>query len=403
MKGASTNFLVHQAKSLSLLHKRSLRACKKWFLYFESYRATVFNGLKRRSFSGYVLLPLFIYACYMLFWQSPIYESNAKISIENNDSNTTLMLNIGFMGQSGSDDMRNAYLTKSFIESYELLETLDKKHDYLSKVSSQKVDFFSRLSKHSSHQEQLDYFRKHITVSFDQETSELVISLEAFDPHDAKEFLDEIIELTKPFINHISNSLAVKRYEFSRKQLEKYKQKLYLAEVDLIKFQNEHGIFDPQETAREVSMVMAKLKERLIGKQTELLTFSAFMQENSSKIISLKEEINAIKKQLEEQTNTLIGNNHNETLNALLADYQWKELTLKFSSTEFEAAQKAYELASLDLAKQQNVLVVLSVPSYPDEKSQPKVLFNVLIAFCLLSFVYVIVKMAWLIIEEHTD
>jgi capsular polysaccharide transport system permease protein len=150
-------------------------------------------------------------------------------------------------------------------------------------------------------------------------------------------------------------------------------------------------------------MVMAKLKEKLVSKQTELLTLSAFMQPKASKIISLKEEISALKKQLEEQTSILIGQNHNETLNTLLADYQWKELSLKFASAEYEAAQKAFELASLDVSKQQNILVILSPPTKPDVKSEPQILFNLMIAFMGLGLLYVIIKMAWLIIEEHTD
>ncbi len=374
--------------------------CSKAFCYA---KLKVFNRILKQSFLFFVLLPMALYGSYMLLWQSPLYESQARITIENNDVNNTLMLNIGFMGQSASDEMRSAYLTKSFIESYDMLQHLNKRLGYKELVSSKSIDFFSRLSRGSSHQEQLDYFKKMVSVSFDQETNELFLSMKAFNLDDPPRLLAEIIDASKNFANHISNSLALKRYEFSKKQLENYKEKLYLSEVDLIKFQNEHGIFDPKETAKEISMVMAKLKEKLVSKQTELLTLSAFMQPKASKIISLKEEISALKKQLEEQTSILIGQNHNETLNTLLADYQWKELSLKFASAEYEAAQKAFELASLDVSKQQNILVILSPPTKPDVKSEPQILFNLMVAFMGLGLLYVIIKMAWLIIEEHTD
>lgn len=375
----------------------------KIYLFSKNNKQIIGEHFSKRPFFFTVILPCCLYALYMLFYQSPMYESVSRISIENNKDGNGLMLNIGFMGQGPTDDTRTAYLAKSFIESQDMLEKLNKAIAYDKLMSNHHIDYFSRLSEKSNNQQKLNYYQNKLHVVFDHETSELIIKSQAFSAKMAQVILQQIIKETKYFINHVSNTLAEDRFQFCQAQLTKYKEKLYNAELKMIHFQNKNGIFDPKEMAKGVSKLMEGLKERLVTKQTELFTLSAFMQPTASKIIALKEEIKSIKQQISMQTKTLLGEKEDKALNTLMADFEWQTLNLKFAYAEYEAAQKAFDLASLDKAKQQNLLVILSNPFLPDDKSSPIFLSNLFLAFLVFILIFIVGKMAFIIIEEHTD
>jgi capsular polysaccharide transport system permease protein len=268
---------------------------------------------------------------------------------------------------------------------------------------SSQVDSFSRLKKNPTQKEFLAYYQKKIASAVDPITNELNISVRAFSAQEAQSLLTEIIHQSKSFVNRVSNIMAEKQYHFAAAQLKLAKEKLFLAEKKALQFQNTHGTFNPKHTAEVVASVLGQLKAKLVEKQTELITYSSYMQPGSSKIVALKEEINAIKDQMQNQTNDLLSNHDKSAkLNQLLIGYEWQELQLKFSQAEYEASQQAYDIAKINLAKQQHLVIEISPPNLPDTYEYPKILYDLINIFVVLMIFFVLGKMAIIIIQEHT-
>ncbi|WP_158422992.1 Wzz/FepE/Etk N-terminal domain-containing protein [Legionella oakridgensis] len=356
----------------------------------------------KKLFSLLVLLPWLVAAIYILAMQSPIYESTAKILIEK-DEKDPMNISMGLLGSSQAASSE-IYLTREHVLSREVLAQVEKRLGIKSHFQSKHVDFISRLGKNTSQNSFLEYYRHKVKAVVDLETNEIIITAAAFSAETAKQLLTEIIVETKGFVNRVSNTLAKKQYNFAKMKLRLAKDKLFQTSKDVIEWQNQNGMFDPKETAHVVSDVMAKLKGSLVEKQTEYITLSSFMQPNANRIITLQEEIKAIKEQIERQTNLLLGQKEkNGKLNKIVSDFEWIQLQQKFAQAEYQASQQAYDAAAINLAKNQNIVIEIESPNLPDERASPLPFFDLTNILFVLLILFVLTKMAIIIVKEHID
>lgn len=360
---------------------------------------------KNPVFSWLVLIPWLLIASYMVCYQSPQYASTAKILVEKDDDKSPMNISFGFLGNTGSGNSSNTYLTQEFILSREMLDHLQQEINIKQHFQNKSVDFFSRLKSKPDLTKFLDYYRSKVKVAVDTLTGELDITAIAFTPEMAQLELKKILAASTEFVNRVSNSLTSKQYRFAKSQLHIAKAKLFAAETKMLEFQNKNHILDPKEAAKVVAGVMANLKSQLVAKQTELITAESFMQPESTRIISLKESIEALKHQMETQTSDLLGKStdHGGKLNQIMVDYEWQELKLKFAQAEYQAAQQAYDISKINLAKQQNIVVEIESPNLPDTYAYPQIVYNLVNLFAILLIIFVLGKMSLMIVKEHLD
>lgn len=365
---------------------------------------SIFEKVVARPILFFVFIPWFITMIYMSFFKSPIYEANARILLEKNDKDSGLMINLGFLGQSGSGvgGTKNVELTKEFIVSRDMFEHLDRELRLKDHFQSKLIDYFSRLSERAKSKKVQSYFESMIEASVDPLTNEISIYIRAYDPIFAYRLIKEVIEESRLFANRISNSLVAEQYNFTEKQLKLAKAKLYKAEKEILAFQNRYNMFDPEQTIKEVSGAMSKLKGKLVEKQTSLIAFKSFMDKKASKIVALKKEIQAIKNQLKKQTEDLLGQ-RKDPLNSVFAEFSWLKLNLKFATAEYEASQQALSIAKVNLAKQQDLLIEVLSPHIPDDYEYPHLLFDLFGLLIGLLVIFSIGRMSYIIVQEHID
>ncbi|WP_131775484.1 hypothetical protein [Legionella impletisoli] len=350
-------------------------------------------------FSLLVLIPWLFAAVYILLIKAPLYESNAKILIGKSESKIS---NSPLLG--GYEPASENYLTRDYILSREILTKVEQHFPIKEHFQSKYGDLFSRLSSNSSQNAFLDYYRSKVSAVVDTETNEIVIKAKAFTPEASKKILDAIILQTREFVNQVSNTLFQKQYDFANLKLQHAKEKLFKSSKELIEWQNQNGVFDPKETAHVVSSAMAKLKSTLVEKQTELITYSSFMQPNSNKIVTLQSEIDALKTQIKHQSNILLGKAKEQSkLNKMMSDFEWIQLQSKFAQVEYQAAQEAFDAAESNLLKNQNIVIEIEPPNLPDEASSPQPFYDLMNILFILLILYVLAKMTILIVKEHID
>jgi capsular polysaccharide transport system permease protein len=351
-----------------------------------------------------IILPWLTFASYKLFIQTPLYVSTASFVIEREISASANQFNRGIFSYINESNPSQTYLTQTYLRSREMLSHLEANYHIKAHFQSNEIDTLSRLKKNPSEKDFLSYFQDKIAINIDNKTNELRLSISAFSPETARYLTRKIIEETKIFINHISHSMADKEFIFAKKQLETAKKSLHSFKNKVLVWQNKHGLLDPKESLKVMNEVLAKLQKSLVDKQTELISFSSFMQPNASKLVALKEEIDALKNQIQKQTNALLSNSKGEGhLNKILTDYEWLKLQLNIANTDYQSAQNAYHEAALQQAKQQNTLIEIETPNLPDEYEYPQKWYELINALILLIVLFLLIKMSINIIEEHLD
>lgn len=314
-----------------------------------------------------------------------IGDTNGILSLLTNTSNT-------------SEDMR--YL-QGYIHSLDMLKILDQKIGLRKLYQEQSLDLFFRIWDSSSMESFLKYYQNRVKLYTDSKTGLLNVSVEGFSPESARLIAQNIMEESEKFINEISHSAAREQMAFAENEMTKYKERYKKAQNDLIAFQNKYGVFDPLKQAEHKVSLAAQIESNLAQKEASLLTLQSYMNDTAPEIVSLRAEIEAIKKQLQREMAKISSDNSSQKLNNLVAQFQDLSIEASFAQSAYEAALKAYEASRIEAARKIKQLVIIQNPDLPQSAGYPRRIYDILTAFMIMSLIFGIVKFTKMIIEEH--
>lgn len=354
-----------------------------------------------RSFKIVWILMIFV-VFYYVFIAADRYVSTMILDVRSTSSGiqSSSVLSLLNTTAATSEDLK--YL-KGFINSSDLLKTLDEKIKLKSLYQEQHIDLPFKIWDSSSSESYLQYYRSRVRLHNDKASGLLSVEVEAFTPETAHLIAQTIMEESEQFINEISHKAAREQMDFAENEVKKYKERYQKAQNHLIAFQNKYGVFDPLKQAENKATLVSQIEANLAQKEARLLTLQSYMNDAAPEIVALKAEIVAIKKQLDREMAKISTSNATEVkkLNDLAAQFQNLSIEAGFAQEAYKAALKAYETARIDAARKIKQLVIVQSPTLPESAKYPQRIYNILTAFMVLSLIYGIGKFVKMIIEEH--
>lgn len=361
---------------------------------------------KRNSFFSLVVLPTIIVALYYVMLASPRYESQAIVSLRQN--NTMPMVDTSLssiLGGGGSDTSANSYLLIDYILSPQMLDTLQTDLNIKAMYQSPKVDFFSRLSRNADQLDFLDYYNKMVSLSYNQQSNAITINVQGYTAEQAQKVLDTITKDSQEIIDHISHTLAENRMKFNKEQLDIIKVKAMKAQDALVEFQNSRGIVDPEGSVSTKATVIGTLQGQLTAAETQLTSLKSYLSPNSSEVKATEQQIIALKKQIDKEKADFLAEDKDSQkqsqLDDMVSNYTWLKLNAEFAMTEYQSALQSFEAAKLDSQNQQSYLVNVVKPTLPDSAKYPRIIYNLITIFVILSALYGLGRMIITIILEN--
>ncbi|MBK2028641.1 sugar ABC transporter [Francisella noatunensis] len=361
---------------------------------------------KRNSFFSLVVLPTIIVALYYVVLASPRYESSAIVSLRQN--NTAPMVDSSLstiLGGGGSDTSANSYLLIDYILSPQMLDTLQADLNIKAMYQSPKVDFFSRLSRNADQIDFLDYYNKMVSLSYNQQSNAITINVQGYTADQAQDVLNTITKESQDIIDHISHTLAENRMKFNKEQLDLIKTKAMKAQDALVEFQNSRGIVDPEGSVSSKATVIGNLQGQLTAAETQLTNLKSYLSPNSSEVKATEQQIIALKKQIDKEKADFLAEDKESQkqsqLDDMVSNYTWLKLNAEFAMTEYQSALQSFETAKLDSQNQQSYLVDVVKPTLPDSAKYPRIIYNLITIFVILSALYGLGRMIITIILEN--
>jgi len=391
-----------------LLKTKSLRndikiKSSKYCKYSVTKAKSILKFSKRNSFFTFVIIPVIILGIYYVLFASPRYESSATLSLRQNDTTPVIDSSMGALLGASTPSTSNSYLLIDYMQSTQMFSLLQKSINIQSMYSNAHIDHISKLSGNANLQDALRYYKTMISTYYDLESNSIDISAQAYNAKDAQKILQNIIKNSQQAIDYITQTLAKNRMKFSKEQLNDVKTDALKAQQNLIDFQHDKGIVDPEGSYSSKSTVVSTLQGKLAESETKLTSMKYYLEDDSSQVKALKQNIKAIKSQIQKEKSEFLDESTTDEAHAkdYISSYQWLKLNAEFKMTEYKTALQAYETSRIDALRQQSYLVEVIKPTLPDSSKYPRVLYNLLTIFILLSLIYGIGRMVVTIIIEH--
>ncbi|WP_439097825.1 capsule biosynthesis protein [Campylobacter devanensis] len=349
-----------------------------------------------------VIYIMIVVIFYYTFVAADRYVSNVSLSVKSTDGGSPISLSgieslVG-VASSSTEDIK---LLQEYIKSFDMLQKLDEKINLRSLYEKQKLDLFFRIYSSTSKESYLKYYRDRIHILFDDTTGLLNVAVEGFSPEDARNISAAILEECERFINEISHNIAREQLRFAQGELESAKQKYKDAKNELLAFQNEYGVFDPQSLAKTKAGFITEIELQISKKETELNTMRSYLNDNAPEIAALKAELRAHKEQLEKERRKVASNASQDKLNDVVAQFEALYLNLSFAEDVYKTAITAVETTRIEIGRKAKQVVVIQSPYVPDSAAYPNKMYNIITIFVILTLIFGVVRLVRAIIDEH--
>jgi tyrosine-protein kinase Etk/Wzc len=219
----------------------------------------------------------------------------------------------------------------------------------------------------------------------------VAISVEDHDPKLAADLANGYLDALHDQNGRLALTDSGQRRLFFQQQLEREKNALEDAEVELKKTQEKTGLIVPGGQTLAEIQASSDIRAQITSRQVELATLKQSATDQNPSVVRLQTEIGGLEQQQRKLQN---GNGQRQPGNMQLATAKFPELALeyvrkqrevKYHETLFELIARQYETARLDESRDAPLLQVVDTALVPDRKSGPPRLL-LLFASCIVGF-----------------
>jgi uncharacterized protein involved in exopolysaccharide biosynthesis len=225
------------------------------------------------------------------------------------------------------------------------------------------------------------------------------ISVEDHDPKRAADMANAYLDALREQNGRLALTESAQRRYFFEQQLEREKNALADAEVELKRTEEQTGLIAPTGQA----VMEMQVRAQITSLQIELASLRQGATEENPEVVRLQTQIAGLQEQLHrfqsDPAKRKSGNTQSPKVPELALEYVRKQREVKYHETLFELLARQYESARLDESRDAPVLQVVDRAIVPDKKSGlPRALLLTL--GCLLG---ALIGAGWVIVKAATE
>jgi capsular polysaccharide transport system permease protein len=213
-----------------------------------------------------VVLPTLISSIYFGLIASDVYISESRFVVRSPERQTNTGLGALLQGTGFSRSQDDTYTVHDYIFSRDALKQLDDQFAVGKAFASSSVDMFSRFSGldwDNSFEALYRYYLKHVVVDLDSTSSISTLSVSAFNPADAYQLNEKLLEMSESLVNQL-NERGQDMIRFAAAEMATAKQKAKAAALAVSNYRNLKGVFDPEKQSALQLQQVSKLQDELI-------------------------------------------------------------------------------------------------------------------------------------------
>jgi uncharacterized protein involved in exopolysaccharide biosynthesis len=225
------------------------------------------------------------------------------------------------------------------------------------------------------------------------------ISVEDHDPKRAADMANAYLDALREQNGRLALTESAQRRYFFEQQLEREKNALADAEVELKRTEEQTGLIAPTGQA----VMEMQVRAQITSLQIELASLRQGATEENPEVVRLQTQIAGLQEQLHrfqsDPAKRKSGNTQSPKVPELALEYVRKQREVKYHETLFELLARQYESARLDESHDAPVLQVVDRAIVPDKKSGPPRALLLPLG-CLLG---ALIGAGWVIVKAATE
>jgi capsular polysaccharide transport system permease protein len=349
--------------------------------------STLFGRFVKWSFILLVAAPTLIAALFYAFVASDQYATQSAFAVRGSSGGASA-LDLGGLFSLGSGavdaETSDSYIVQEYIHSREMVEALIAEANFIEVYSRPSADPYYRLDPAGTIEDFVDYWRTMSLVEFDTETGIMQLTVRAFRPQDAETITQTVIERSEDLVNELSLRAREDSLKNARREVEIAEKRYAEARRAVASYRGSEREIDPSALATSRQTLVGELEAEVARRESELSALRATMSENSPRVVYVRNQIDALKKQISnvrEQVAEPEDGQDRPVLTERLSRFEELLAEREFAQKAYVSSLAALESARVEALKQQRYLAVFVRGTAPEAATYPEGMRWTLILF----------------------
>jgi capsular polysaccharide transport system permease protein len=362
------------------------------------------------AFLALVAVPSAVTSLYMAFVAADQYHSSVSFSVRSIDSAQPADL-LGMFSQSSSGStVSDSYVLLDYILSERMVQMVDEAFGLETIFDRRGGDFFFGLAASQPIEDQLDYWRRMVSVSFDHTSGIMNLQTKAFEPETAQQVANFVVGQSEKLINELSISARNETLRVAQAEVSSAEDRLYKTRAALRNYRDESQEADPTEGAKLAAQLIGALETQLVQLRTELSTALTQMSEDTPRVRVTRSQIASLEKQLERERQRFgsgtvgkQGRNAGQMADVAgrIQEYEGLQTQNEFAERAYTSSLAALEKARIESAAKQRYLAVFIKPTLSEFAQYPHRIMSSLLVFLGSLLVWGVLVMGYYNIRDR--
>lgn len=354
-----------------------------------------------RSLLTVVGVPSVLAIVYFGLIASDVYVSESRFAIKSSKSSAPSGLEALVSSPIVSTSSKEVLVVIDYAQSQDMMEKIQARLDIRTHFSDPSIDRISRLPADATYEIMLEHFRKHVRLMRDSQSDVITLTTRAYSAQMAQDIALHVIELSEKLVNTMSTRMEEDALQTARREVAIAEDKVKQASLSVTEFRRTSSSLNPAAESSALLGIVSGLETRLVETRALLNEKRAYMREDSPEVVSLKNKVAAISRQMSVEKGRLSGGENEREMGDLIETYQPLILDQDLARQQYASALSSLELARIEAQRKKQYLVTFIQPGLPDIAVEPHRLNRILTVVIFSFLVYVLFGLMWSALKEH--
>jgi capsular polysaccharide transport system permease protein len=334
-----------------------------------------------------IALPTALVTLYLLLIATPRYAVEVRFSVRGQETPAVDVLGVlGSFGGGGGGMVQDSYVVIDYVLGRGIIEDMAGDVDVRKLYTKDSIDWFSRLREDEKIEDVVEYWKSRVAATYEPSTSIIRIEVTTFDPNETVQLANAITNAVDRLINHLSTESRRDALKAATTEVERAEQRQRMLRTAMRKFREQEQTADPVRRAGFQQEMIEKSKAELTRIETELQAARSFMKDDAPSIVVLKNQREAVIKQLEGLRKEVSGEtagatdkspNSTRTVARMLSFYEELEAERLFAEKAYLTALASLERARYEADRKVRYLAIFGKAAMPEDAKYPRILRDI--------------------------
>lgn len=351
----------------------------------------------------FVLIPTVCAGWYFYTMATPMFATKSEFVIQQAEAQGASGFGSMFQGTSMATQ-QDSITVQSYLSSRSAMLRLDEDHGFKAHFSAPGIDPIQRLPEGATNEDAYELYRKRVKISYDPTEGIVKMEVIAADPETSQLFSEALIGYAEEQVDQLTQRLREDQMKGARASYEAAEQRRTDALAALLAIQRDVRQIDPVgETSARTAQISALESERQ-RLQLQLQTRLNVARPNEAQVNALRTEISSIEGLIEEMRRTMTeATLDGSSLAAKNTELRIAEENYQFQTLLVQQALQNMESAQIEANRQVRYLSMGVEPLAPDEATYPRAFENTVLAFLIMSGIYLMLALTASILREQVS